>query len=91
MSQSLLISQPVTNNLSNRCRSPHFCRRGADVPLGEASLAVRSEERWLFSQANAGVGSSSRELERLFHCPSNVHSSIDPIHHTRHFDAGLTG
>ena len=31
-------------------------------------------ERWLFLQANVGVGSSNRELERLFHCPKKWRS-----------------
>ena len=57
-----------------------------DPPLAMEFLSLRRrrlslrnvpscEERgWLFSQTNVGVGSSNRELERLFHCPKKWRS-----------------
>ena len=46
MSQSLLFSQPVTNNLSNRCRSPQQ-DKGFDCYLGKRDSAKFGQEMWI--------------------------------------------
>ena len=54
---------------------------GISVAEAQTSLLAKRSwrrgarpERWLFLRANVGVGSSNRELERLFHCPKKWRS-----------------
>ena len=46
MSQSLLFSQPVTNNLSNGCRSPQQ-DKGFDCYLGKRDSSKFGQEMWI--------------------------------------------
>ena len=51
MSQSLLFSQPVTSNLSNRCRLPQQYK-GFDCYLGKRDSAKFGLEMWIGKESD---------------------------------------